>query len=1463
MPRRRYSEADLRAMIPLYLDGALDPAERQAVEAYWAEHPEALAEFASSTRLIDVLDEAVTAPPAPDDFTAAVMDQVDRLTWFGRLRQAVGLNPPLDRIRWGAEFAMLVLVGFLLVTHPWAPSVSPIELQMHGSERWLADQPTSLRLVARNRAADKPVVSGDVSVRLQGPRFRETIFRGRTNEQGTVDAALNLPEHLPAGRYSVITEVNAPSGRAVAWDGVTVVAPAEVTIDPVRPTVAVGTELVARLTVQESDGQPSRRPVDWRLTDQFGTQLAAGQQLLAPGGQTFLRIPIGDGAPAGDATLWAGSGGVMSHAPVRLVPAVRQDYVVTLDPATATPLTGRTLQGSVQVATDSGAPVAAAQVAVRLDDAFGHGLRRSVTVNAAGRSDFRIPTGSLRSGPVTLRANARTPDGRGGVAARRLRLSDAPVNLRLSGTDGAVGGLRNRLGILLSEPWSGTAQATLNGQDAVAVRFREGSATVRLSPRSGWNRLTLSRDGAPAQAVRFRAADPRQALRVETVDAAEPGGDVIVRVAATVRLSQVYLDLVQDGQLLATRSLNPTGGTGTLVLRLPAGLRGESWLFAYAPTGNRWLVGQTRLDLRPEPQSSLTMVEQPDDHGVRVTGPTGARLLVSATRPPATVKPSPADPSSTGFLGYTLSSNSVPAAQQRALRAQRQFFDHSSLLGGVMAMLILIALTAWVYQQFTDPMEFVTRSERRRWGRVPQVHRRGTWAGLGVLAAGLVLATIVSGGLLLAGRQARELASQTGRAATHSGPPPILPARRSAILVRSMLRQAAPAHPAPDLARQTLCFSDDPSPSWPARDAATWAVEAHALTTSGRPLSEQLLADEPGELTVRIESPAELRIGETATVPVVVANPSAAPLPLAVTATPTSGLELTVAPTQRVIVEPRSELRLGIGVRAAEYGDCRLDVEASGQDGVATDSVAVQVLPDAPRVRRQWTGWISHDTDLTIDYPEGASARRLQVECLQEPLQVWTDALQTAASRPVSDLVGVASAADARALVLRLGRASDRLSDDQDAASERNLVIAVQRLLSYAQRGPDGTLSGAFAAQPGGDDDLFGTAWSLIVLRRADRLSPVDPLVMQRARTWLRQAMESHLDRPVTPTATEQPTDSGAAALAVAALALTNGDEDDQAAVDRVLDRLADQAGLLQDTTTLAWVTEAMVYERPRSGATAELLERLATLRNQRADGSNWYPGAAPTLAGATGRGAAIEVTARAALAFGRADTQAGARDEGLAYLAAQQLDDGTWGDAFLTALVVRSQMAGRNLPAAARGFVACSLDGDSLGRATFDGHAADLVVSQAPDARPHQLRLRYLGRGQAGYRVTVAYTLSGPSEQADGLTAKVSAPKVNVTPRGTLALDLTIANPASVPIAAVVAEFTVPAGFTVAGEPDAGPVLQLPIGTLQPGQSRTVTVNLRASAESADLRSRPILVRALRDPSRSARTAITGLRIS
>jgi len=1471
MPRRRYSEADLRAMIPLYLDGALDPAEREAVEAYWAEHPEALAEFAESTRLIDVLDEAVTAPPAPADFTAQVMDRVRTVGWFGRLRQTISLNPPLARIRWCAEASLLLLLGWLLVTHPWAPSMQPIELQMHGSEAWTASRPVSLRLVARDRASDQPLVSADVSVRLQRSRWRQTIFRGRTNEQGTVDAALHLPERIEAGSYLAVAEVSAPGGRAVVWHTVQVRDRPAVTVTPLNATVAAGGELVARVEAREADGTPSKRPITWQLTDRDGVRLAGGRHMVLQGGQTFVRAPIGPAVADGEATLWAGVDHVLTPAAVRIVAPVRQDLRVRVTPAEPTIVRGRPVKGDVRVSTAYGAPVANAPVTTIVTAGNGPARQREARTDAAGRASFSLPTRGLTKPAAELSAAVTLADQRGGQDATVVALAPARRTVALESVDGLVGGLENRLCLRVESvddtPWHGTARPSLNGQALTPVLVRTGRALLRLKPRTGWNRLqvTLERDGErlATQTVDFRAADPRQAVRVEPLTAeASAGGDVALRVAAAQRLGQVYLDLVQHGELVSTRSLSAADGTGRLILRLPAELSGPVTLLAYAPVGGRWLTGQAPLHIVPAEPPGLSLSAVDGSDRLQVEAPPGASLLVAAVRPPrglsATRHPEPAP-----FRGYTLTANSVPTAQRRALAAQQRFFAHSPILGGVMAFLILIALTAWVYEQFTDPMETVSRAERRRFGRVPQVHRRGAWAGLGALLAGVALASVVSGGVLLAGRQARELANQAGRAAQFTGPPTLSLGRRSAMIARDLLQRAAPAPLAPELAAETLCFDNGAAPVLPQQPAADWQVTAFAAGGDGPTVTATMETTVTTPPALELHAPPELRIGEQVTVPVLVANPTAERLPLAVTATVNSGLELTVPPTQRVILEPHSEMHLGVGLRGAEYGESRFVVEARNQTVSCSRETIVQVLPDAPRYQRLASGWIDRDADLPIEFPDGASARRLQVECLQEPLDLWTASLETAAARPSATFFDVAAAADAEALALRLGKRSQRLAPQREAELTRRVQVAMQRLVALADKRPDGTVAGTFAARPGGPPDRFATSFALLVLRRIDNYTPVDPLLLARSRAWLRTAAESALRSAPDDDVTERSPSATDASLAVAALALTNGDEADQAVVDAALDDLGERVGLLPDPAALAWAATALVYERPRHAATGEALRRLAMLRNQRPDGSNWYPGAAPTLTGATGRGAAIETTAVAVAALSQSGRFDDVCREGLSYLAAQQLDDGTWGDAFLTAEVVRAQMGVGDLPAIARGFVSASLDDQNIGRATFDGTAADLQVKTNPEPGPHVLKLRFLGRGTAAYRVRVAYSLSGPETVADGLVAKVAAPRRAVKHGDQVAFAVTVTNPGPGPVAGVLAELPIPAGFAAMGDPEQRVRMQQAVGSLAPGEARTVTFRVRAAAGAATVLGRPVMVRALRDPGRMAKVALPPLRIS
>ena len=271
MPSRRYSAADLQAMIPLYLDGVLDAEERAAVEAYWSEHPDAaLAHFAVSGSLIDLLDEVVTPRPVDDAFVDDVMAAIHDLTPARRRRERWAMTAPLTMVRWLAETSLVLLLGWLLLTHPWAPAVSAVECRLLGDATWVLGRPAAVRVLVTARGSQTPVVNAEVRLRLQHPHqlWRTTVFRGRTNEQGTLDTDVRLEPAVPAGDCWLLAEVDSPRGRATAWHALTLAQRWKLTVEPVADRVPAGGRVVARVALSDAgSGKPGRGPVTWRLDD--------------------------------------------------------------------------------------------------------------------------------------------------------------------------------------------------------------------------------------------------------------------------------------------------------------------------------------------------------------------------------------------------------------------------------------------------------------------------------------------------------------------------------------------------------------------------------------------------------------------------------------------------------------------------------------------------------------------------------------------------------------------------------------------------------------------------------------------------------------------------------------------------------------------------------------------------------------------------------------------------------------------------------------------------------------------------------------------------------------------------------------------------------------------------------------------------------------------------------------------
>jgi hypothetical protein len=1172
---------------------------------------------------------------------------------------------------------------------------------------------------------------------------------------------------------------------------------------------------------------------------------------------------------------------------VRLGEPAGSGLLVRLATAQRWLLGGEPFRGVVEVTDEQGAPVNTGRAALELE-VEGRRVDARGALDERGRWDFAlaVPPTVREAAPALLSVRAAAADGRGGWSELVLPAAAAPARLSVESTGpGLVAGVDNKLVLAARRP-DGQAlrtvlDITFNDLGARLPTDSEGRAALTVAPTAGPNALVV-RARVDQQTVELRRRLPALPapgalwLQVEPERAA-PGESVVVRVQSPdgAAAGPCYLDLVAGGQTVATPSVNLARGRGQLVLRLPEQASGRLALRATMPQpGGHARRGAAWLTVEALGALKVGLARSPDrPRALRVTAadvggaPTAARVLVAAVphrvgaQPeldPPRPAPQLADPLPSSF---GVATSSFAAAHERALATQRRFFRHSPLWGGVLGGLLLAVALLWVLPTFTDPLEYVARAERRRWGRVPHVHRRGLWAGYGTVAAALLLAVMVAGGMGVMGRQAKQLADAAREPAGDwlpaLGPWPAWPAG----LLREGVATALPDEPAPigiGAARvELLATGSDGEVTWTPPGGGPWRLCALGLSTAGAAGESELHVGTTPRLSVSVPAPSALRVGDRLNLPVAVANPLDVPLTVAVRSATSDGLRLETPPERKVVLSGRGVTRLDLGLTAVAWGGARLSVIAESPDASSEAETSIDVLPAAPRAVRGEVGRAGGTLERDFTVPVAGPPGLLTVHVTADPLHPYDAALARVVEDPACSADEAVAQAAAAALRCRLAGREVARQRGLDQAAAR----AWQRVLTLAAPGKSGRFEGEFARAADGVPDRLLTARALEALRALAGVAPVDAEPAPRIARWL--SIRRVPGTGFWPPEQALPgIDQPDAALRVSALALATivGVPGRTEVVERGTRLLVARLAETRDACTLALGAQALLAADQRDPA-REVLARLARLADARDELVTWYSGDSPTVSGATGLGAALETTALAVSALHAGGGDAKLVQGGARWLARQVRPDGAWGGPRLTTTVVHALTTVEPTGPAVRGRVKIELDGKLLGQAALGDGAGGTRLTAEPGPGRHRLRISYAGRGRPAFRWELAAEPPAETAVDGGLSASVSVDRAHVAAhsREPLTVTLRVRHTGRQPLPAVAVRLPLPPGF--ASAPDS-PGEWVSLGTLAPGAQREVRWRLLAQVNAAQVNPPELVIRAGLNPGRDQRLALPRLTV-
>ncbi len=520
-----------------------------------------------------------------------------------------------------------------------------------GALRVLTRTPTSME-------RSRPLPGAKVEVLLAGNGRSASLYAGRSNKRGAVDASFSVPAWTD-GSYKMSVKVRSKSGNKNLTRPVQLKRAGRVLLTTDKPIYQPRQTIHMRvLALNTHDLKPlAKQKVRLEVLDAKGNKvfkkvLRTGDYGVAA--TTFrLAHEIGLGSYQIEAAPLNKDLAAPAQKTVVVKKYVLPKFKVSVDTDRSFYLPRQVLKGTVRSDYFFGKPVSGGKVVVKAST-FDVAFKTFATLKGRTGKDgsfkfsLKLPAHfvgqPLHKGDARVKLEVKVKDTANHtqqtirslpVAASSMRVAAVPEGGRI------VTGVENRIFVVATYPDGSPAKAevTVNGAGLQASTVKTdatGMAVYTVTPTSkqmingGWRRLpgmarhrytralslTFSakdKSGNSCNASKTFYTDPAgDRVLVRTDKAIYRAGDVLqATVATTAGGGAWYLDLIKNRQTLVTRHVPLKGGRGKLSLPLPPELFGTVELHAYKILASGQIMRDARV-LYVHPPSQLKVKITPD-----------------------------------------------------------------------------------------------------------------------------------------------------------------------------------------------------------------------------------------------------------------------------------------------------------------------------------------------------------------------------------------------------------------------------------------------------------------------------------------------------------------------------------------------------------------------------------------------------------------------------------------------------------------------------------------------------------------------------------------------------------------------------------------------------------------------------------------------------------------------------------
>jgi hypothetical protein len=557
------------------------------------------------------------------------------------------------RVVWGLRFLYVVIAilgGTVWLLYPLRdvsqipapplPSYTPEppdlqETLVLGPTTFAPGTQGATRVLVRDPRTGQPIpdVALRVSLAPRGqPDAGQTLYTGCSDEWGTAEVTFLVP-HDAQGEQDLVVDADGPIGAQRVVRPLTIYQDTDLYLMTDKQVYRPGETIrFWWLALGRIDGLPLvGEPVTPTLSNTRGNRVCTQTATTSAYGVAHASCALADRVSYGTYRLEAALGEAVAEREVAVEPQAQADLAVQIQAGRSYYLSGERFDAVVLVADVFGEPVAGAMVDV-LGEVDG---MEAVAFRAQGQTDeqgaFAVaadlnlsPLDDLENGRVLLRVAARVFDEAGRVGQHQtwVPVSAQPMQITAWPESGALEpGIENLVYLQVvypdGQPVACDLEITPTGVEGPlqAETDAAGLARVGYTPAAGQpvTMAVLARDagGQAAQVVVELPVERggRHLLLRPDRESYSAGGPMHVDVFVPGASEAVYLDLLLDGQEIATYAAPADDGHAAFDVTLPGKLAGAFELHAYVLLADGTVIRDARqvvvAPLRPMTLSAI------------------------------------------------------------------------------------------------------------------------------------------------------------------------------------------------------------------------------------------------------------------------------------------------------------------------------------------------------------------------------------------------------------------------------------------------------------------------------------------------------------------------------------------------------------------------------------------------------------------------------------------------------------------------------------------------------------------------------------------------------------------------------------------------------------------------------------------------------------------------------------------